>query len=433
MASTDSNQTAENSPPTIAEPATGALLKRAASHRGVVKEIHQLIAPYKNTTEEPPFTAEELVVMACMCLGPYEVNHEEIVQWILRQFGCFQDRAMTFVAKAQAGANRYEFTQVNWKEDIVEGFCEVFERWTVPLVDDDGDSIHWDENSEMVVPLGPGRLFLSKWLDPPRKGSLPFFKLPAELRNTVYEMVFSMPSEIIVESLSRARMHVHRRWEETAPAVEFEEAQHFQDSTYLLNAEDRNLDLLRVNKQMYQEAMPFFYRLNTFHCLFSSCTMPFLNRLSPDRRKHLTKLKLDLAISGDEHELRGFRMTMRDLAEMPALEVLEIWIHDRDWLDMTAGNRRVLSRKSKFKRYDHIPGFAALAQACSKARSFAVKGNKSGAFKEWVEREMGRLEEEQAKGEPEGKQVGGKRGAGKQGGAGDEGPRKKIKKARGSH
>lgn len=75
-------------------------LLQAQSNR-VKQEVMALIAPHMESTDKPPFSAGEMVVMACLCLGPDTVSSLETVQWVLEHFKHFQRKAIEYYAKVQ--------------------------------------------------------------------------------------------------------------------------------------------------------------------------------------------------------------------------------------------------------------------------------------------------------------------------------------------
>lgn len=106
-------------------------------------------------------------------------------------------------------------------------------------------------------------------LAPEAKGVFPFLRLPAELRNTINHMIFSLPGEGVAVQLSRSGgrldLCVARRQEDAfAPDGHRHQFSGLNGCFQLtLSGEDQNLHVLRVEKQVYDEAMPFFIKSDT--------------------------------------------------------------------------------------------------------------------------------------------------------------------------
>lgn len=370
----------------------------SADREAVRQEIFELIAPYKRSGGEPPFTAEELLVMACLCSLPRSIDKPHIILWLLVNFKYFQDKAFLYFAFAQTGQLLCESEDVEPPDEVVEGFRYAFERWSVPLVADHGGRVHWDDDNSVRVPTGPGRMYLSSLLDAPRKGVFDFLALPAELRNTIYEMVFQLPSEIVF--VSPDDIYVVSRPEEKNPVRTFADIDDDTDEAFQMERKDLNLSLLQVSKQIHAEAIPFFYRQNRFHCVELNRSVSFLHPLSTARLDHLTKLRLGLSLQGGPQvaSLQLFGPVMYKLAQASRLRELEISVRDDEWLSMSADRRRILGRSRKFTSYSQIPGFADLARVCSKVERWNVcyelGDDARHELKEWVEAEVGRLNEE---------------------------------------
>lgn len=107
-------------------------------------------------------------------------------------------------------------------------------------------------------------------------------------------MVFTMPSELVVVSFLTHLYSLCRAEEEKAPEAFHDLTD--TDEAFPLDSEQLSLQLLEVNKQICQEAMPFFYSLDRFRCVDMNRTVRFLHKMSLRRIEHLTNLHLELTL-----------------------------------------------------------------------------------------------------------------------------------------
>ena len=258
-------------------------------------------------------------------------------------------------------------------------------------------------------------------------------------------MVFSFPSEGIVVSGAARYLQVTRRAEQPVDLERFDShVLGFDDryagsddiETFSLERQHQNMDFLRVNKQIHDEALPFFFRLNRFWCVKEGGTIDFLNRLTPRRVEHLRDLRID--VSYDWSDPRGFPAAMKKLAMVKRLRRLQVQVNKDHWFAMPEIKRMRLGRRTKFTKCEQIPGFKDLAVACSKAEVVEWDGVEHGVIRLWVEAEVSKLagtaagrEETKEAGEGKRKARSGKEKVKHASSGEQEGqrPRKKAKKA----
>ncbi len=170
----------------------------AAKHR-VKQEIEELVAPYRNNKRaKPPFTAAELIVMAVLCRPQRSVDRVLAFDWIIRTFGYYKEEALstynTYVGYEEPRSEE----GVDPIEVAVPGFHRAFHEWHLPVQQaKDKWSVtnhtKWRADEGIKVSPSAGRLFLSKWLDPKRRGKFNFLDLPTELRTRVSNRRAPMP------------------------------------------------------------------------------------------------------------------------------------------------------------------------------------------------------------------------------------------------
>ena len=128
-------------------------------------EVEDLMAPWAKCLDEPPFTAAELIVIACLSSTGPCLTKSEILSKLIHAFPYYLHLAV----------DEYVFGQVEIgvNDDavhlsaVIEGFEEAFDLWDVPLVEFEGDDlVHWPEDGEdsmeITVPPRAGRSYLSR-------------------------------------------------------------------------------------------------------------------------------------------------------------------------------------------------------------------------------------------------------------------------------
>jgi len=128
----------------------------------------------------------------------------------------------------------------------------------------------------------------------------PFLTLPAEIRVRVYELLLQVPKPIQLEASNRLRI---------APL----------------------LNVLRVSRQLYDEAYRVFYAVNTFRIFstdgrFFQTKSPLLSRLTPPYRTAITTLELRLGPGWTAPPKRWIIEPKLGLGNCNALKMLKIFV-----------------------------------------------------------------------------------------------------------
>jgi hypothetical protein len=174
----------------------------------VKQEIEAVIAPWRSSEEKPPFTAAELIVMAILCISKHAVMVKEIVTWVVRTFAHYRELVLEQWAESCSSSIRTTRSSM-----VVDGFYEVFDDFDVPLRDPNNvETIRKDldyverlvDGFSISVSPAAGRVFLRNILEPRREGVFDFLRLPAELRNRIYDMVFTLPESGVSTSIWRS-------------------------------------------------------------------------------------------------------------------------------------------------------------------------------------------------------------------------------------
>lgn len=144
-----------------------------------------------------------------------------------------------------------------------------------------------------------------------------------------------------------------------------------------LNHTACNWQLLRVYKQIYQEAMPLFFSLNRFRCAEIMATVAILDRLGSERFKHVRNISPDLTrFSSSYHDVLSRLPEALTAFERTgvSLKTLELAVNDEEWLRMRPTERAILGRKSRIFKFEQLPIFATLVHICARAETVQFKG-----------------------------------------------------------
>lgn len=149
------------------------------------------------------------------------------------------------------------------------------------------------------------------------------------------------------------------------------------------------MPIVHVNKQVYQEALPVFFRGNKFD--FNTTTLKQLtlmltrsnSTVSPGRRAlcplepvrshHVTHLRLHYK-GGDLRVIKTLPPGLTELLRAERLRHLTVEVNENEWRDY-----RSLYASSRGREWDHtslfvLPAVSELVQLAAKAEHFELKG-----------------------------------------------------------
>ncbi|USW57836.1 hypothetical protein Slin15195_G111550 [Septoria linicola] len=248
-------------------------------------------------------------------------------------------------------------------EEVISGFPEALLDFDIPLVVKAANSL---AKTRWAVSADGARVFLLRWLEPPRKGAFRFLDLSAELRNRIYEMVFKFPEpELDFCGIGY----------EPKLALVSREDQKQVDSDLFLSANYETaidaacggnlLALFRVNKQIYQEAKSQLLGINTFHFNDLPSAHQVFSLLSAEDMKHLRSLHIVIGSS---------RMLSEVAASLQHLALKRL---------RAAGKKR---RIREFKQIPDLKEFAVLAQRAEEVDVYAESDEESSrmTFKDFL-------------------------------------------------
>lgn len=288
-----------------------------AASESLKEEILAAIEPYTRSDDEPNLSGSELAVMAELCLYDKKYLVEfDIVKWMMKQFPYYLDQAAIAYYSSDYcdgdddGSFQKVFPANN--QDVLN--CD----WDVPL-EEHGD---FEERKLHVNPY-EGRIFLRRILEPKRDGEFRFLDLPAEIREAVYEYVFTFPRSGLGFRPFSDRSHLSRydpkssgtygrlliqraaRGDEKNESTkQWSRASRLNERGLIVREENYMrlspmnsiLALLSVNKQIHEEAMPFFYRNNHFYMPSLNALKGLLTGCGAWRRKYFTSIAFNYDI-----------------------------------------------------------------------------------------------------------------------------------------
>lgn len=133
------------------------------------------------------------------------------------------------------------------------------------------------------------------------------------------------------------------------------------------------LAILRVSKQLYKEAMPLFYSLNTFYFTSPRALCSLLEALSMDQKRHITSIGLYLEPPKAYDKVAFYERSVYCLETLPSLSKLDLGLYQAgDWLQTVAPE--YFENEGKFKRYGDIPKMKRLVRVASE-KKYTVQGD----------------------------------------------------------
>ncbi|KAI6808988.1 hypothetical protein KC342_g18467 [Hortaea werneckii] len=266
------------------------------------EEIKPLIVYHSGSEDYPPFPVNVLIVLALVqAEGSALIKQAEIEAEI-----------------RQALAEKYDLPVRAQRKNIGRGL----RRGQDKLV--------------YSVTAQAARAILSPWTQE-RKGTFPFLQLPPELRNQIYDLVFTLPPSGLsldrCPGSSQVTARLLERAGEVKPCeIRWTDRDAPKGSYALTGHMNGFLALLSANRQIFAEAMPLVYSCNTFHLAEPGMWVVALD-MPRERVKHLRKLSFDF--SPTDGMLVAWRGAFEILARKPGgFEELIIRAEDHLWPDL---------------------------------------------------------------------------------------------------
>ena len=315
-----------------------AAMGTPVSSMDIRTRISTAIAPWRTRTDvPPPFTCAELVVLA-LVLNDEPMSDLGICLWAWSSFAFYTKLGATAVWKYWDGdeGRRSE------SEELLElafpgparpsGFQRALKRFDVPVrlvnAGEDGK----ENGSKWTVEPSEAMLFLrpALWRCDQQRGSFPFLRLPPELRNMIYHMVFAFPPSGVMinahEIDTSGTVYTSSRLFDL-----FFDFEHWKDNNDHLPA-GRVSDVLRlllVNRQVRSEALYVFASINTFYFPTPAHMHSILSRMSEEHRNNIRYVAFTHAPGGSNGMslTRAFAL----LAKMEQLRTLRIFVDQEEF------------------------------------------------------------------------------------------------------
>ncbi|KAK5697204.1 hypothetical protein LTR97_007339 [Elasticomyces elasticus] len=301
-------------------------LSNSPPRLGVRERIYTTILSWSDTQDQPPFSATDLIIMAGLSSG-CALSRKEICEWLVENFGYYRMLA----AEAFWGYNRGK-GKLPAVQDVHKMLDKALREYELPV-----DVIPICDNDEFldlyrVHPGAEAMLPLTTADDQPDKATLPFFELPAELRNTIYELVFRYPrSGLYFPSLWVKRPRVLSRDlmddDDFGPARANGES---RKKVYRTRPVHEILEPLLTHRQFYREAMPVFFELNCFYFADHYTMSRTLKRMPVVHKEHIKSLDFTLPTVVRDDRI-GEELT--PLLGLLALRKLCIRFDEETWLN----------------------------------------------------------------------------------------------------
>ncbi|CZT20947.1 uncharacterized protein RCC_06808 [Ramularia collo-cygni] len=347
-------------------------------------QIKALLNGFRRSKDQPKLSLEELSV-AIITIHP-ELTLLELQRHILKAFKYYNDAAVEgSITRGYQGS--WIISQFN------STFATLLRRFDLPFEVFQGKNEDDEDGDELFVGPAAAQIFLQKHLPSPavdtNKGPFPFLKLPAELRLQIYGFCLGLPKSGV--SVRQANRHSPAK-EVVVRTKNFDEEMHLPDwetdtsptgvrarwdnfafrnrhdgsltcpvlRTHLVskaNGEMKRMGcrwkpkwsckalswstlltstlnfqaLLRVNKEIFNEAMPVFYSINSFVCTDLFHLDIFLATLAPERREQLKHISFFYTKATYAKAAKAFKM----LGEIEKLKRLDIMIDEEDFVGLT--------------------------------------------------------------------------------------------------
>lgn len=371
-----------------------------AERAGLKLDIAKIIKPHQRSDSNPPYSTAALIVMAVVSSREKHVSRVTILTWIIRSFKFYTNRALDSCLEFAEGG-------VIDTDKIFEWFNEAFDAYDIPLilVEEAEYEYRYDIDDfksgtrRYSVDNRAARVYLRHWLEPTRKGAFRFLDLPAEIRNTIYEMTLQYPSSgIRVLAVSAQRLDPGQEpacWVNSLAVMEraHDIVRPFDDWSSVGDEEEialpplqQILSILLVCKQVYQETAKTFYQINTF-CFEDTGTFA---ALSHGRAKSFYNFGGLLFEHSNSQDTASWLVAVEALAKQKSCKFLSLAFTDHFWLDMSKDSRMMFGRTNRFTKISQIPGFDRLAFAAFKAGTFELSES-SSLIKAFLDQEIAKL------------------------------------------
>ena len=288
--------------------------------------VNDAVEPWRSSATKPPFAPDELSVMA-LILHDEPLSTRDIVRWIFKTFEYFNKSESRLWERVQGYFREFNHALTRYELPIEEFNC------------DDGKCKRKLEMPDAGIYV---RARFGRWS---LQGTFPILSLPSEVLTIIYEMVFTLPPSGVIYTSFRDEPHLNLRTLKRDFTKGFSVEAWEHEPWYEVSPPKELLTLLLANKQLYREAMPIFYSINTFvvFCLHDLEVM--LARLPPTRRQHLSHVALMYHLIQAPWALNAFKL-LRSITNLRQVHIHmggESWSHSGWRKPSTSDPRKIPS------------------------------------------------------------------------------------------
>lgn len=411
-ASSTTIDNALNSPSRSKSLSKGLKFEPTAPVRPLKDEVFDLIVPWSECGDKPPYTAGQMIVMILVDndLAPQSIP--DVHKKILREFWAFTNMAL-WQYSWQINLQECEGYDVRENDEpqldhVIPGLYAALKDFDLPLTysevsDDESREFFEEHDDEFTISAAAARVYLRDLLEPPRKGTFDFMSLPPELREKIYKMLLVFPEPGLMlntqevwdgrDSRKCIRLGLQSRHATvstsqtllTLPKIEVE-----------VKNLGQTLAILSVSKQTRHEALPIFYGHNTLHFGSLRLFRDALSWMSSETIQQIGDLRIVMEcdrLDDTPNPLRGLDRMLSALS-LKKLALLMprntgFWTFCRDNLD----SERRSATASEMKKLDSIEGLSGVVTLAKQAKHLEILGD--GFMGAWVRMQLAESNEAQ--------------------------------------
>ena len=307
----------------------------------LLAEVKAVVRRHAHDTKAPPFRPAELAVMAWVCCKNYDevVTEEQISKWVVKMFRYYAE--LTIQDAFNLSRDKKRKRRIPLLQNLFDGLATEITLHDVPIyrvwmdVDSDDSDAPPAGSTMYVSSLVKARTFLRRTLGNEMSCFKRFLDLPPEIRLMIYAEALSYEGKI---EFTNPMLHLpapRRAIRNTAYDQDHLYNQAFDDGEQLWSLpEERDnvtglsgeiMSLLLVNRQIFHEAMPVFYNINTFQVTGIQELSRMLRLCGSRRRVYVFRIDFEHTYCGtNEIAKKVFKM----LAQVKKLQRFTVRAND---------------------------------------------------------------------------------------------------------
>ena len=337
-------------------------------------EVEAAVMPYGSSPVIPPFSVAEIITMAWVCRNDQSqsiISDEEISDWTVLTFAYYRKMALKELHDhgfQLCGTNLHHRSAF---QDFTYQRLFECERLECPLRSSRPVGATHPSHRTYTSNLTSSRTFLRRALGNESSTFDRIFELPAEVRLMIYEEVLRVPARELqyddcefdprnkfpgLRLSSRGERHestFQSNWSNTLAVGRADSMPNYKPNRWATEPTPNLMALLRVNRQMFEEAMPVFYSVNRFHAESLQELTHMLQHCGARRRACFSNISFNYGDrTGPRTALKAFRL----LIEAKYVHSLQISIEERHYLESGP-----LAKAPPYKSPDLMPGMKLLS------------------------------------------------------------------------